>query len=75
MDENRYTTYAFIGVNQETEEATIECFATDDELIAHIASLALYAKQERNICINQILLDYYYAMLTSEVEEGDENEY
>lgn len=73
MEENGYTTYAFIGVNQETGEATIECDATDDELVAHIASLALYAKQERNICVNRILLDYYYAMLTSEVEENENN--
>lgn len=69
VPENGYTTYAFIGVNQETGEATIKCEADNDELVAHIASLALYAKQERNICINQILLDYYYGMLTSEVEE------
>lgn len=74
MDENGYTTYAFIGVNKETGEATIECDADNDELVAHIASLALYAKQERNICINQILLDYYFAFLTADMEEGDENE-
>lgn len=71
MDENGYTTYAFIGVNQETGEATIECDADNDELIAHIASLALYAKQERNICINQILLDYYYGLLTAYVEDEE----
>lgn len=68
MVNKKYASHAFIGIDEQTSGVSISCSCTDDELIAFIASLALYARQERNIGIDEIMLDYYYAFLTSETE-------
>lgn len=69
MNNKKFASHAFIGVDEQTGSVDINCSCTNDELIAFIASLALYARQVRNISIDEILLDYYYAFLTAETGE------
>lgn len=72
MVNKKFVSHAFIGIDEQTNGVDINCSCTNDELIAFIAALALYARQERNIGIDEIMLDYYYAFLTSETKEGGE---
>ena len=69
MSNKKFASHAFIGMDEQTSSVDINCSCTNDELIAFIASLALYARQVRNIGIDEILLDYYYAFLTAETGE------
>lgn len=75
MDNKKFASHAFIGINNQTGNVKIDCSCTNEELVAFIASLALYARQERNIGIDEIMLDYYYAFLTAETEDKNDANY